>query len=38
MNLNDPEFERLWARTMVRATWLALGLCALVAVLVGVTR
>jgi hypothetical protein len=32
------DFERLWAIAMVRATWLALGLCALVAVLVAVLR
>lgn len=38
MNLDDPEFERRWAQTVIRATWLALGLCALVAVLAAVTR
>lgn len=36
--MNDPDFRRRWARTMIRATYLALGLCALVAVLAAVLR
>lgn len=36
--MNDLEFRRRWAQAMIRATYVALGLCGLVAVFAAVAR